>query len=200
LEKDIGTIIDKKGSLSVVKVALSDFCTSCSSKGGCAAFGTGSGIMEARDRFDTHIGDVVRITCKPSHKITAAIITFILPIVFLIAGYVIGMALVPEGTEVSEKYGIIGSFAGLVLSFGLLKIIDLYLKNKKKYFPEIVKVLEKSNQDKKSDTMAIDPICKMKVNEQGAQYKTTYKGNTYYFCCKHCLSTFNKNPENYNTS
>ncbi len=30
--------------------------------------------------------------------------------------------------------------------------------------------------------MQIDPICGMQVDENTAQYKTDYKGKTYYFC------------------
>ncbi len=45
--------------------------------------------------------------------------------------------------------------------------------------------------------MAIDPICKMNVNEDTAQYKSEYKGKNYYFCAPGCKKKFDENPERY---
>ncbi len=45
--------------------------------------------------------------------------------------------------------------------------------------------------------MAIDPVCGMTVDEKTAQYKTDYKGNTYYFCSPGCKKEFESEPEKY---
>jgi YHS domain-containing protein len=45
--------------------------------------------------------------------------------------------------------------------------------------------------------MAIDPICKMEVDEETAQYKSEYKGKTYYFCAPGCKKKFDENPDQY---
>ena len=45
--------------------------------------------------------------------------------------------------------------------------------------------------------MAIDPICKMTVDEKTAQYKSVYQGKTYYFCAPGCKKAFDENPEKY---
>lgn len=42
-----------------------------------------------------------------------------------------------------------------------------------------------------------DPVCGMTVDPQSASHKTEYEGNTYYFCCEHCLEKFRSNPGNY---
>ena len=42
--------------------------------------------------------------------------------------------------------------------------------------------------------MAIDPVCKMDVNEKDAKWKTEYKGKTYYFCAPGCKKAFEENP------
>ena len=43
--------------------------------------------------------------------------------------------------------------------------------------------------------MAIDPICKMTVDENTAQYRSDYKGRIYYFCAPGCKAAFDKDPE-----
>lgn len=45
--------------------------------------------------------------------------------------------------------------------------------------------------------MAIDPICKMTVDEKTAQFKSKYEGRTYYFCAPGCKKKFDENPEEY---
>jgi len=44
--------------------------------------------------------------------------------------------------------------------------------------------------------MAVDPVCKMKVDEKKA-VKYEYKGKTFYFCQVGCKEVFSKNPEKY---
>jgi YHS domain-containing protein len=45
--------------------------------------------------------------------------------------------------------------------------------------------------------MATDPVCKMNVDEETAQFKSEYKGKTYYFCAPGCKKAFEENPEKY---
>ena len=46
-------------------------------------------------------------------------------------------------------------------------------------------------------SMAIDPVCDMEVDEEEAEFKTEYKGKTYYFCAPGCKTLFEENPEEY---
>ena len=45
--------------------------------------------------------------------------------------------------------------------------------------------------------MAIDPVCKMQVNENAAPATSEYKGKKYYFCAVGCKKAFDQNPEKY---
>ncbi len=45
--------------------------------------------------------------------------------------------------------------------------------------------------------MAIDPVCKMKVDERTAKFKSEYRGKTYYFCALGCKKEFENNPKKY---
>jgi YHS domain-containing protein len=46
-------------------------------------------------------------------------------------------------------------------------------------------------------TMATDPVCGMSVDEKSAPVRTTYAGQTYYFCSNECFQKFNANPKTY---
>jgi YHS domain-containing protein len=45
--------------------------------------------------------------------------------------------------------------------------------------------------------MAKDPVCGMEVDEKTANWKSEYKGKTYYFCAPGCKADFDKDPEKY---
>ncbi|MFC1958205.1 heavy metal translocating P-type ATPase [Chloroflexota bacterium] len=45
--------------------------------------------------------------------------------------------------------------------------------------------------------MAIDPVCKMEVDESTAAATSEYKGKKYYFCATGCNKAFDQNPEKY---
>ncbi|MCK4444954.1 MAG: YHS domain-containing protein [Thermoplasmata archaeon] len=45
--------------------------------------------------------------------------------------------------------------------------------------------------------MAIDPVCKMTVDENAPAATAEYKGKTYYFCAPGCKFVFEQDPEKY---
>ncbi len=45
--------------------------------------------------------------------------------------------------------------------------------------------------------MAVDPVCKMNVEPARAAAQSTYRGQTYYFCCPNCKREFDRDPEKY---
>jgi len=47
------------------------------------------------------------------------------------------------------------------------------------------------------DSMAVDPICKMDVDEKSAKWVSEYKGKQYYFCAPGCKKAFEEDPEKY---
>jgi len=47
------------------------------------------------------------------------------------------------------------------------------------------------------EIMAIDPVCKMTVDEKTAAATSEYKGKKYYFCAVGCKKAFDSDPEKY---
>ena len=43
-------------------------------------------------------------------------------------------------------------------------------------------------------TSAIDPVCGMEVEIEGAPYTVEHQGMTYYFCSKGCMLEFQDDP------
>ncbi len=49
------------------------------------------------------------------------------------------------------------------------------------------------------ETVAIDPVCGMKVDPNSAAGSYEYKGVKHYFCSTHCLEKFKADPEKFST-
>jgi YHS domain-containing protein len=49
----------------------------------------------------------------------------------------------------------------------------------------------------KETAMAKDPVCGMTVDENRAPARSTYQGQTFYFCSQECKDKFDHNPETY---
>jgi YHS domain-containing protein len=45
--------------------------------------------------------------------------------------------------------------------------------------------------------MAIDPVCGMEVDEKNAKQRSTYQGQTYFFCSRDCKEEFDEAPQDY---
>ncbi len=45
--------------------------------------------------------------------------------------------------------------------------------------------------------MAIDPVCRMDVDERTANHKSDYDGKTFYFCSPGCKKSFDADPTKY---
>jgi Cu+-exporting ATPase len=54
-----------------------------------------------------------------------------------------------------------------------------------------------SSGTREESLMAIDPVCKMPVDESKAAGTSQYQGQTYYFCAVACKRKFDEKPESY---
>ena len=42
--------------------------------------------------------------------------------------------------------------------------------------------------------MTRDPVCGMEIDEETAEYRSTYQGKTYFFCSRVCKEEFDRDP------
>ncbi len=45
--------------------------------------------------------------------------------------------------------------------------------------------------------MAVDPVCKMQVDEKKTQFKSQHTGKSYFFCSSNCKKSFDSDPHKY---
>ena len=47
------------------------------------------------------------------------------------------------------------------------------------------------------NTLAVDVVCRMNVDEKNAKFMSEHKGTEYYFCCAACKKSFDASPARY---
>ena len=102
-----------------------------------------------------------------------------------------------EAVATSEYKGIRYYFCALPCKESFDKNPDAYMQ-KESPRPRLKMLSPK--KEAQGETAAIkvnDPVCGMKVDPAKAAYKYIYNGTPYFFCCKHCLEKFEKDPERY---
>ncbi len=102
-------------------------------------------------------------------------------------------ALIPVGAGILYPFsGFVfrPELAALAMAASSVTVVTLSLLLKG-YIPEAKKG---STGDEK---MAIDPICKMTVDEKTAKFTSEYKGKKYYFCGPGCKKKFDADPAKY---
>jgi xanthine dehydrogenase accessory factor len=107
------------------------------------------------------------------------------------AGVEIG-AVTPEEIALSVLAGVVqarraGSVAAVVPSKPVMKAA----------VSEAAVAGARSGGAKTQAAEAIDPICGMSVMVAGAEHRSEYAGQTYYFCCAGCKHSFDKEPQRY---
>jgi len=94
--------------------------------------------------------------------------------------------------------GMMGAMLGVMLQFGQVYI---WITGAVMAALQIAALaaLVKLVQNNVALMLAVDPVCKMKVNPRTA-LSAAYQGTSYYFCAPSCKHLFGKDPERYLSS
>ncbi|MDY6836930.1 MAG: SoxR reducing system RseC family protein [Thermodesulfobacteriota bacterium] len=135
-----GVVTAVHGKIALVVTKQEPECESCSAKESCSTLG-GSGSnreVRARNTARAQVGDVVKISIQGSAFLKATFLVYMVPILALIAGAVLGYFLSKflEGNK-DLFVGIFGGL-GLVGSFLWVRRKGKRLSPTSEYLPEII--------------------------------------------------------------
>lgn len=118
-KEDVGTVVEVKGRKVTLEVCPTSGCASCSMGGVC-----GTGNKNKYFTLDTDIpvkvGDQVILQIQGGSEVVSSLVLFLLPIVFMILGFVFGKFVF----NLQESNAVLVSVLGLGLSFFVVRIID----------------------------------------------------------------------------
>src|SRR6056297_1505846 len=101
--------------------------------------------VEVKSKRDVEVGDTVNIELKDSSLVIGSLMIYLIPLLFFVGGYFIGVRLSwIFGTLSNEVTGILSSFFFLYLSYRLTKKIDKRISKSEKFKSEIVNIISKN--------------------------------------------------------
>ena len=137
----IGYITSINGDIAEISIKRSsscgDKCGSC--KGGCSVQGMS---VKTKNTLGAKVGDYVEIRTQTSIVLKSAFLVYVLPLIMLIMGVLIGVTIFEKLGYVNyESLGFILGLVFLGLSYVVLKSMDKRFKDKNKIDFEIVNIV-----------------------------------------------------------
>jgi sigma-E factor negative regulatory protein RseC len=196
-EEGLIASIDDKGWAEVV-IQRRDACGDCGGAAHCSIIFTGCSKMfvKALNRVGANKGDRVVIDLATGNVIQSAAILFVIPLLGLIFGAIIGSTLVPGWPFKGNDASMLFAFLGLALGLLVTVLISRHLSKKKQFTSVITRVLDVGAEGIDS-LMAEDPICKALLDPARAPVSLDCQGKTYHFCSSSCRDTFAEHPEKF---
>ncbi len=131
-----GIVKKTSGKNADVEITRSSACAeNCASCGLCPGK---TAVVTAANDVGAAAGDTVVIDMADSKVLGAAFLVYIVPVITLIAGYLIG-----EAISGKESAGIVTGFILMILTFAAIILTDK--KRRNRYTPRIVKIKGESN-------------------------------------------------------
>lgn len=142
-------IVTKTGTgTAVIKTKQSHACESCSAKSGCHSLGGGSEEMEVEviNPVGADVGDTVVIAFETGNLIKLASLVYILPIISMIAGAVLGRKLGPGWGWNPDNAAVFLCFVCLGASFLIIKATGKKMAAQSNYRPKIIRISKHQNR------------------------------------------------------
>ncbi len=134
--KRCGRVIALDGHLAKVSAESSSECRGCSAKSYCHGTEDRARTLTAVNRAGAQVGDMVAYDVDAGKVVLSAMLLWILPILALIAGYLVGDYF--GGVLVS----VLTAFGFMAISYLILKIIDRAAAGGTSFYPVITEILE----------------------------------------------------------
>ena len=145
-EIEIGTVLETSAGRARVEVSPSGMCAHCEMESTCVPASSGNRIIEVADPVGVTPGARVRIELASGQLLLASFLAYIFPLIFLLAGALIGFDARPAQAS-GELWGGLGAAVGLVAGLLLSRKIGTRLAGQGKLTPMITGVVEGVGDD-----------------------------------------------------
>jgi len=130
--KEEGIIIKIEGNLAQAEIERKSACRAC---GLCSLRGRNTMMAEVENSIGAKVGERVRIEIPSSAILKGALLFYILPLVALILGIVLGIKITKHQTG-----GLILGFSFFILSYILIWLYNKKTKAQNIYRPKITRI------------------------------------------------------------
>lgn len=143
-------VVDINGNQAKVVVTRHSACSKCDKDcilGMEESHEQDSIYVEVDNDKNAEVGDTVSIELKDSSLVMGSLIIYLIPLLFFVGGYFIGVRLNFLMGSISEQLsGIITSFLFLYISFLFTRRVDKKISKSNKFKSEMVGIISKNNE------------------------------------------------------
>ena len=141
--KEVGKIIVDKGQYAIVRIERHSACDKCDKNCELSENHESSEMLvEVVNEVNAQEGQKVNLELEKQNLVFSALLVYLLPLLSIILGYIIGDYILSFPNEIS---GILGALVCLVVSVLLIKIVS----SKINFEPRITSIVDKLNGQEK---------------------------------------------------
>ncbi len=135
MDREVGQVVKVGEKEMEVMIHAPAGCDSCSAKGVChvASADAGFRIITLPRINGVQTGQQVILTFRQSSSLIAAMIVFVVPILFALMGYLVATILFPS----SELFGAVGLIGGLFISGAVIYFLNQNLSRSNFFLPRV---------------------------------------------------------------
>jgi sigma-E factor negative regulatory protein RseC len=135
-------VVSARGQKATVRAVRGDACHSCSSADACHAVGGGKEMMvEVLNPIRAQAGDRVELVLPEASFLKASLLTYGLPLLFLMGGGLLGNRLGPVFGFSADAGSIILALFGVASAYPLVAVLGRRMTGREEYIPRIIRVL-----------------------------------------------------------
>jgi len=138
MQEEVGTVIESRGGTARVLVKRNSACDHCPSRYCCASLGGDLKAIDVSNVIGAEKGQKVKIGISPKAVLKASLILYMVPILALIIGAVLGNYLGAQHNDIWSFSMGIGFFAG---SYIVIKALSKRFEGKAEYLPVVTEIL-----------------------------------------------------------
>lgn len=131
-----GRVVSVADGRAQVSVTASESCTGCSVRNQCHSATGNSKTITALNHADALPGDTVVFEVDSSRVVFSAVLVWIMPLVFMVAGYLIAERIA------GGMIPIIAAFVCFGIAFLLIKLIDRAVSGGTSFYPVITSIID----------------------------------------------------------
>ncbi len=136
-----GVIRQLDGNQAIVATPRRGACEKCTERGLCFALGKDKpDMLRALNSVGGKVGDYVSVAMPQGTFLISSLFMYLLPLIGLIAGALIGSTLGGADASASENGSIIGAGLGLALMLAISISFDRLAKRSRRFVPEIIEI------------------------------------------------------------
>ncbi|MDY6935033.1 MAG: SoxR reducing system RseC family protein [Spirochaetota bacterium] len=141
--REEGVIREVIGNKALVILQRSTMCNACSNKGMCRSLGGGNDMeVEVLNTAGATKGDRVQISLESSSFLKMTFLVYIVPLLSLVLGAFVGLNVIgSHSPDHAELFSLLLAIIFFALAFIVISILSKSMGKRKKYMPEITKVI-----------------------------------------------------------